>query len=201
MKMQDDAQLWNNLLWSSGGCLELHKCGYHTIYYRFHSSGIPYLNCQHTHQVTIQSPDGTDIPIQQKNIYTPRKNLGHFKSQAGKYKAQYEVILNKAKGVVDGIISSGATRSEVCLFYDSVYCPTIEYTLPQSFLSPKQLSDIEEKRQPRLYARCGFNRNTSRAILQGPTLTWRRRFHAPQNSLWCWIHCPLLKTFLQPPKR
>ena len=167
--MQEDAQLWNDLLWSSGGCLELPKCGYHTIYYRFHSSGIPYLNHQHTHQVTIQSPDRTDIPIQQKNIYTPRKNLGHFKSPADTYQAQYNVILNKGKGVVDGIVSSEATRSEAQLLHDSAYRPTVKYTLPQSFLSQKQLSDIEKKTLPRLYARCGFNRNTSRGIiLQGP---------------------------------
>ena len=35
-----------------------------------------------------------------------------FKSPAGTYQAQHEVILNKAKGVVDGIVSSGATRSK-----------------------------------------------------------------------------------------
>ena len=45
----------------------------------------------------------------------------------------------------------------------------MEYTLPQSFLSQKQLSNIEKKTLPRLYyTRCGFNWNTSRAILQGP---------------------------------
>ena len=44
----------------------------------------------------------------------------------------------------------------------------MEYTLPQSFLSQKQLSNIEKKTLPRLYARCGFNQNTSRAIVQGP---------------------------------
>ena len=43
----------------------------------------------------------------QKNIYIPPENLGHLK-----YKAQYNIILEKATGVVDGIISSGATQSE-----------------------------------------------------------------------------------------
>ena len=163
-RMQDNAQLRNDLLWSSGGCLELPKCGYHTIYYRFHSSSVPYLNYQHTHKVTIKSPAGEDIPITQKNIYIPRKNLGHLKSPAGTYKGQYNIILEKTTGVVDGIISSGATRSEARLFYDSVYRPTVEYMLPQSFLSPKRLSNIETKKLPNLYACCGFNRNTSRAV-------------------------------------
>jgi hypothetical protein len=40
-KMKDDAQLWHDLLWCSGGKLELSKCGYHVIYYDFEDSGIP----------------------------------------------------------------------------------------------------------------------------------------------------------------
>ena len=30
-KMSTDAQLWNNLLWTSGEALELPKCSYHII--------------------------------------------------------------------------------------------------------------------------------------------------------------------------
>ena len=32
-KMQEDAQLWYDLLWCSGGNLELSKCGFHCIHY------------------------------------------------------------------------------------------------------------------------------------------------------------------------
>ena len=115
-RMQQDAQLWNDLLWSSGGALELPKCGYHLIYYTFNASGIPCMTHHHDHQVTLQSAQGDAIPIRQKNIYTPRKNLGHLKSPAGSYKAQFTDILAKATGIVNGIVSSGATRSEARLF-------------------------------------------------------------------------------------
>ena len=130
-------------------------------------------------------------------MYKPRKNLRHFKPPAGTYHAQYDVILNKAKGVVDGIVSSGATHSKAQLFYDSVYCPTVEYTLPQYFLSQKQLSDTKKKTLPRLYTCCGFNQNTSRAILQCPAGLGVGG-HAPQDSLWFGLHCPLLKKILSP---
>ena len=33
--MQHDAQLWNNLLWSSGGALELPKCFYQILFWNF----------------------------------------------------------------------------------------------------------------------------------------------------------------------
>ena len=38
----------------------------------------------------------------------------------------------------------------------------------QSFLSKKQLLSIERKTLPRIKAMCGFNRNTSKAILEAP---------------------------------
>ena len=40
-KMQEDAQLWHDLLLVSGGKLELPKCGYHLIHYDFEPSRIP----------------------------------------------------------------------------------------------------------------------------------------------------------------
>merc|ERR1712155_12958 len=103
-RMQHDAQLWNDLLWTSGGKLELPKCGYHTVYYTFKPNGTPILHQAqvpsasaaeasdpftfeydtttiHTqHQITIRFGSVTPISITAKDVTTPRKNLGHFKS-------------------------------------------------------------------------------------------------------------------------
>jgi hypothetical protein len=51
------------------------------------------------------------------------------------------------------------------MLYRSVWKPAVEYTLPQSFLSKQQFKKIEQACMPKLYAKCGFNRNTSRAVL------------------------------------
>eukprot|EP00957_Ditylum_brightwellii_P010033 757266-Ditylum_brightwellii.AAC.1 len=40
-QMQHDAQLWSDLLWISGGLLELDKCSYHLVYYVFLDDGTP----------------------------------------------------------------------------------------------------------------------------------------------------------------
>jgi hypothetical protein len=42
--MREDAQLWNDLLWSSGGALELPKCSYHCLHYNFDPNGSPVLS-------------------------------------------------------------------------------------------------------------------------------------------------------------
>jgi hypothetical protein len=39
--MQQDAQLWSDLLWLSGGLLELNKCSFHQLHFNFDSDGRP----------------------------------------------------------------------------------------------------------------------------------------------------------------
>ena len=48
-RMEADAQLWNDLLWSSGGKLELPKCSYHVVYYDFEPSGVPVMRHVHNY--------------------------------------------------------------------------------------------------------------------------------------------------------
>ena len=86
----------NDLLWTSGGKLELPKCGYHTVYYTFKPDGTPILHHKklssdsgeanpepftfdydtteitRQHQITIRSASGTPISITAKDVNTPR---------------------------------------------------------------------------------------------------------------------------------
>jgi hypothetical protein len=40
-RMQSDAQIWNNLLWCTGGKLELTKCSFHALQFEFKPNGTP----------------------------------------------------------------------------------------------------------------------------------------------------------------
>jgi hypothetical protein len=81
--MQQDAQLWHDLLWVTGGKLELPKCGYHMIYYDFLPSGIPVMRqTPADDSVILRNEHGTEVPIIAKDTFTPRKNLGHYKQPA-----------------------------------------------------------------------------------------------------------------------
>jgi len=42
-QMRVDGQLWNDLLWASGGSLEQKKCLFHVIESSWNSKGIPFL--------------------------------------------------------------------------------------------------------------------------------------------------------------
>ena len=131
--MQEDAQLSSNLLWCSSGKLEIPKCGYHVIYYDFDTNGIPKMRHRQGIPITLDDAHGAPIPVTPKNIFQPRKNLGHIKAPAGTSVTQYEEIMKKARSISNAIVRTGVTRDKARMLYESVYRPAIEYTIPQSF--------------------------------------------------------------------
>ena len=71
--------------------------------------------------------------------------------------------------MTDNIIACNVSREEARMLFLTVWKPSIEYAIGQSFLSRKQLDSIEKASLPKLYSACGFNRNTKKEILQVPT--------------------------------
>ena len=134
-RMQQDADLWNQLLWASGSKLELSKCRYHIVYYDFSEKGDPKMQALTSKEIC--SPDATDEPVpkQAKNIFKPRKIWVHFKSPGGNSKAQLAAITKKAIEISKAISKTKATRDETRILYESVYWPAIEYTLHLKELS------------------------------------------------------------------
>ena len=84
--------------------------------------------------LTIISSPGKEVKIEGKNIYTPRKNLGHYKAPAEVYRAQFKEIIEKATSLNEAIDRSRATGKEARIFYETVLRQAIEYTLSQLFL-------------------------------------------------------------------
>jgi hypothetical protein len=150
--MKKHAQLWHDLLWCSGGKLLLSKCGYHVIYYDFDDSGIPRMRHNPGKSITLKNDEGDLIPIQSQNIYQTRINLGHAKSPKDTCRTEFGRTLKKAVNIGIAIAQCGGTRSENKMLYRSVWKPAVEYTLPQSFLSEKQLKSIKQACMPKLYA-------------------------------------------------
>ena len=72
--MQSDAQIWNDLLWCSGGKLELPKCSYHVLRFVFKPNGtpVPVQDSSDLHLLIQDSETNTMIPIPPKQ---PRPSL------------------------------------------------------------------------------------------------------------------------------
>jgi hypothetical protein len=77
--MHFDAQVWHDLLWTSGGALELTKCQYHLMDWNFTIVGAPILNTgTDDNHIDLISPVGNELRIKQPGCGTLYKILGAF---------------------------------------------------------------------------------------------------------------------------
>ena len=54
--------------------------------------------------IIFKNDKDEDVKINSKNIFTPRKNLGHYKAPDGNQKTQIDVICNNAVKLANNIV-------------------------------------------------------------------------------------------------
>ena len=168
--MEHDAQLWNNLLYCSGGKLELTKCSFHVLTFHFRPNGQPIPEIEeYPNQIHITDLE-TDARIQitSKRSFDPHKTLGHYKSPYSKPTTQLQHIKNKADRLSLLIAVSPISRQGAYLAYHTLYIPSVQYTLPQSFFNRQELEKAQATSVQKLCAKCGYNRNLARVLLFAP---------------------------------
>jgi hypothetical protein len=93
-----------------------------------------------------------------------------MKAPAGNGKTGLLHLTTKQTTLSQQLSSSPATRRQATTFYHTIYLPSI-YVLPQYYYSEKRLDDAGKKSMPSIFAKAGYNRNTSRSLLYGPKIT------------------------------
>ena len=170
-KSQDNARIWAGLLEATGGALELSKCSYHIVFWKFSLQGAPVLTNMSSEVPLIEVTDpytNARQPLQYLSPYTAHKTLGYYKEPAGTQKVQFEKLLEKSDGITSFLWETPLTRIEAWTYYTSCYLPSVCYPLTGSFMSQAQLDKIQRKAMSIIIPRCGFNRTTHRAIIYGP---------------------------------
>ena len=168
--MAQDAQIWSNLLFCSGGKLELPKCSFHVLRFQFRPNGqpVPAID-KYDNRIRIQDLDTQEwINIPSKRPFDPHLTLGHFKSPTSKGTRELRNLKTKADRIALLISTSPITRPGAFLAYQSIYVPSIQYTLPQSFFSRHELDKAQASSVHTLLPKCGYNRNTARALIYAP---------------------------------
>ena len=170
-KARHDAQLWNDLLWTSGGALELPKCSYHAVHWEFSGYGSEYMEPNPKAppmRLTDATGDGNQITVKRLRPNEAHKTLGHYKEPSGDQHEQERAIKNKSDTLGDQAIRSGMTRKDAWVYYFAIYLPSITFPLANSFLSKKKLHQLTHLATKKIAAKCGFARTTPSAVLYGP---------------------------------
>jgi exonuclease III len=168
---EHNAITWSNLLEATGGSLELLKCSYHVVNWKFSIQGAPVLSSVKAQVQSISVPHSLTGELQTLEYLPPsvaHKTLGHFKEPTGTQRVQFQQLKKKSDHITDFLWTTQLTRQEAWTFYHSCYIPSVTYPLTSSFLTEKQLDKIQRRAMTIIYAKCGFNRHTKREVLFGP---------------------------------
>ena len=106
--------------------------------------------------------------LQVLSAYTAHKTLGHYKDPPGTQCEQYRQLQRKSDSITAFLWETPLTRLEAWTFYYACYLPAVCYPLACSSLTPQCLDRVQRKAMSIIVPRCGFNRNTKKAILYGP---------------------------------
>ncbi len=108
--LQDMAQAWERLLFTSGGALELSKCSYYVMHWEW-NNGLPHLTPKNKvagiKKITLTSGTSTQqIKILQRDPSEAHKTLGVYVAPDGNERAQEEYLNTKSHQIASLVSSS-----------------------------------------------------------------------------------------------
>ena len=140
------AQWWENLLWSTGGELELSKCFFYIMHWYFDEKGQPHLALQEQLQrmkCEIQITESTTnriADIKMLDCKTDHKTLGVICESKT---AEAIWMKKKSRCIATAARTSALSRTEGWAHYRQKWLPAMQYSLLATSLSPKQCATIE----------------------------------------------------------
>ncbi|KAL7572600.1 hypothetical protein ACA910_010358 [Epithemia clementina (nom. ined.)] len=158
----DMAQWWENLLWSSGGRLELPKCLYYIIHWHFDATGTPQLATKAqlaTSILIMDSATGTQPEIPFLEVSAAHKTLGVMVQPDNKMTAQRQHLVAQAKHHALALKRGPLTQCEGWTYYRSIFFPSIPYSLPSMFLTQCDLHTVDHACRYALLNAIGFHRS------------------------------------------
>ena len=117
------AQWWENMLWTTGGELELSKCFYYVMHWYFDQTGRPHLASKQmlkrlVCQIDIiQSKDNSKEKIKMKDSARHHKTLGVLPKPNGKMDEEAYRMKTKSKRISTNAKTSALTRYQGLTFY------------------------------------------------------------------------------------
>ena len=165
-----DAQLWNDMIRSSGGALNLQKCFMQSIYFIFAMNGAPAVGPLLTGG-TIQLMDrntNTSIDIKPISSYATYKSLGTYQGVSAHSSAQFRALKKKTIPLIRALVNSPVTQHQAYLHHSLCFHSSIVYPLSVCHLSQHQLHNLQSSYLSVSRNKLGLPRSHPDALLFGP---------------------------------
>jgi hypothetical protein len=183
--LRQDSQIWERLLWLSGGLLEIPKCKCHIIQWKFGSSGKAKIVTAAEANFPVfhltEGNTGQSAIVDQPDCTDSFRTLGMHKTILGNQSEQIRILREESDNCGKGIIASSVNKFEAWTGYFTILPPSCNYPLAATFLKRRDCERIQSFATCATLMKCGFNRHYPRAVVFGSPkfggLGWRH--------MWC----------------
>ncbi len=172
-KLQEVLQEWNDLLYASGGKLELPKCFFYILQWEFDDQGTPHPkqmdHIPHQQQLSIYDTENNQtVTIQQKICTEAHKTLGVFKTIISDDKNQLQYLQNKSDTFANLVVSGHLSRRQALTAYSSIYIPSMLYSTSVCNHTAQDLQAVQTTAIQRFLPAMGYERTFPRAVVFAP---------------------------------
>jgi hypothetical protein len=170
--LQQDSQTWERLLWTSGGLLNLSKCLYYVVAWKFDSEGratmLPAAEIHPPLKLTSGDDPGL-AAIAHFNNDKAHRYLGDWLSTNMQMKTGDSALLETGLNFSRRLSSSSLSKRDAWIAYFAVFVPAMTYTLAVTHHSSARLRKIQSPPTRSTLSKLGFNRHTAHAVVYGPS--------------------------------
>jgi hypothetical protein len=164
--LQKDAQLWERLLYTSGGKLEIPKCIFALFDWSFDKWGRPTLSSSSSNHLHLQcSETKKHAIIPQMSTKEAYKYVGIQLALDGNMEAQILDLQKKCNDMSTILSQTYFSAREADLGFTTVFTPSVKYALPVSSISPVKLLKIQQAPVTAVLPRLGYNKHMPRAVV------------------------------------
>lgn len=167
-RAETDTYHWKQLLESSGGALELSKCSFHVMKWKFQSTGSPYLPKTPPNLESELSQYPLLSQFQSLATNVAHKTLGTFQTPNGQVFSQFQALMEKAQRYRKVSQIAHLTKKEAHTLYYAIILPSMTYTFQTTHLSQSAMKKLQSKSTNMVIAKMGIARTTASAVLHGP---------------------------------
>jgi ribonuclease HI len=194
------AQWWEELLYTTGGKLELTKCFYYQIIWDFDKNGNALLLEPTSNIILTDSADQRQVPIEAKSCAEAHRTLGVMTCPKGDNTAEFKRMQEKCGKFAQRMYSAMLSREEALIFYRTICIPSITYSLAVGTFTEKQMSSLQGSLTQATLNGLGYNRKTPAAVVYGPPTLGGiglRHLYAEQGTMQVQIVIQHLRAYTQ----
>jgi len=173
--MEARAQTWERLLWTTGGALNLQKCFWYGVQWKWTGTGEPQMmKLDESPPLDIRLTSGANrtetVAIDRIDVSEGRRTLGVRLDPMGTDKDELTYRIAQGRKIRRRLLRAPTNKAEATTGFEVFTRPAIEYALPTTCFSKKNCEKIQASYFPTYLSKMGINQMTPAAVRSGPTL-------------------------------